>query len=255
MSALLEVRGVSKAFAGIRAVDDASLAVEGGSITALIGPNGAGKSTLFNCISGFVRADAGRIELAGRRIDRRPPHRIVRSGLGRTFQTARALTRMTVLDNVRLAAPAHPGERLWGAVARRAASRHRELEVTEQAHELLRLVRLDGHADALSGTLSGGQRKLLDLARILMAAPRLILLDEPVAGVAPALREELLAHVLDLRADRGLSFLIVEHDLGFVMQASDRVVVMNEGRVLMEGTPDEVRNDERVIDAYLGTRG
>jgi len=254
VSALLEVRGVSKAFAGIRAVDDASLVVEVGSITALIGPNGAGKSTLFNCISGFVRADAGRIELAGRRIDRRPPHRIVRAGLGRTFQTARALTRMTVLDNVRLAAPAHSGERLWGVVARRAASRRRELEVTEQAHELLRLVRLDGHANALSGTLSGGQRKLLDLARILMAAPRLILLDEPVAGVAPALREELLAHVLGLRADRGLSFLIVEHDLGFVMQASDRVVVMNEGRVLMEGTPDQVRNDERVIDAYLGTR-
>jgi len=255
VSALLEVRGVSKAFAGIRAVDDASLVVEVGSITALIGPNGAGKSTLFNCISGFVRADAGRIELSGQRIDRRPPHRIVRAGLGRTFQTARALTRMTVLDNVRLAAPAHPGERLWGAVARRAASRRRELEVTEQAHELLRLVRLDGHANALSGTLSGGQRKLLDLARILMAAPRLILLDEPVAGVAPALREELLAHVLGLRADRGLSFLIVEHDLGFVMQASDRVVVMNEGRVLVEGTPDEVRNDERVIDAYLGTAG
>ena len=255
MSALLEVRGVSKAFSGIRAVDDASLAIGAGSITALIGPNGAGKSTLFNCISGFVRADAGRIELSGQRIDRRPPHRIVRAGLGRTFQTARALTRMTVLDNVRLAAPAHPGERLWGVVARRAASCRRELEVTELAHELLRLVRLDGHANALSGTLSGGQRKLLDLARILMAAPRLILLDEPVAGVAPALREELLAHVLELRADRGLSFLIVEHDLGFVMQASDRVVVMNEGRVLVEGTPDEVRNDERVIDAYLGMAG
>ncbi len=255
MSALLEARGVSKAFAGVRAVDDVSLTVEAGSITALIGPNGAGKSTLFNCISGFVRADAGRIELAGRRIDRRPPHRIVRAGLGRTFQTARALTRMTVLDNVRLAAPEHPGEHLWGVVARRAAVRRREVEVTEQAHELLRLVRLDGHAGALSGTLSGGQRKLLDLARILMAAPRLILLDEPVAGVAPALREELLAHVLELRADRGVSFLIVEHDLGFVMQASDRVVVMNEGRVLMDGTPEEVRNDERVIDAYLGTRG
>ena len=255
MSTLLEARGVSKAFAGVRAVDDASLVVEAGSITALIGPNGAGKSTLFNCISGFVRADAGRIELDGHRIDRRPPHRIVRAGLGRTFQTARALTRMTVLDNVRLAAPEHPGEHLWGVVARRTAARRRELEVTETAHELLRLVRLDGHADALSGTLSGGQRKLLDLARILMAAPRLILLDEPMAGVAPALREELLSHVLELRADRGLSFLVVEHDLAFVMQASDRVVVMNEGRVLMDGTPDEVRNDERVIDAYLGTHG
>jgi ABC-type branched-subunit amino acid transport system ATPase component len=239
----------------VRAVDDASLVVQDGSITALIGPNGAGKSTLFNCVSGFLRPDQGRIELAGRRIDRRPPHRIVAAGLGRTFQTARALTRMTVLDNVRLAAPAHPGERLRDLVARRAAVRRRERDVTEQAYDLLQLVRLETHADALSGTLSGGQRKLLDLARILMASPRLILLDEPMAGVNPALREELLAHVLELRASRGITFLVVEHDLGFVMQASDRVVVMNEGHILMDGTPDEVRHDERVIDAYLGTHG
>ena len=253
MTALLEARGVTKSFAGVRAVDDASLVVEDRSITALIGPNGAGKSTLFNCISGFLRPDTGRIDLGGKRIDRSPPHRIVRAGLARTFQTARALTRMTVLDNVRLAAPGHPGERLDSLVLRRGAVRLREREVTEQALDLLRLVRLDTHADSLSGTLSGGQRKLLDLARILMASPRMILLDEPMAGVNPALREELLAHVLELRATRGITFLIVEHDLGFVMQASDRVVVMNEGRVLMEGTPDEVRGDERVIDAYLGT--
>ena len=253
MTALLEAHGVSKAFAGVRAVDDASLTVQDGSITALIGPNGAGKSTLFNCISGFLRPDAGRIELAGRRIDRRPPHRIVEAGLGRTFQTARALTRMTVLDNVRLAAPSHPGERLRGLATQRSAVRRRERDVTAQARDLLRLVRLDAHADVLSGTLSGGQRKLLDLARILMASPRLILLDEPMAGVNPALREELLAHVLELRGSRGITFLVVEHDLGFVMQASDRVVVMTEGRILMDGTPDEVRNDERVIDAYLGT--
>ncbi len=253
MTALLEARGVTKSFAGVLAVDDASLVVEDRSITALIGPNGAGKSTLFNCISGFLRPDAGHIDLGGKRIDRSPPHRIVRAGLARTFQTARALTRMTVLDNVRLAAPGHPGERLDSLVLRRGAVRLREREVTEQALDLLRLVRLDTHADSLSGTLSGGQRKLLDLARILMASPRMILLDEPMAGVNPALREELLAHVLELRATRGITFLIVEHDLGFVMQASDRVVVMNEGRVLTEGTPDEVRGDERVIDAYLGT--
>jgi ABC-type branched-subunit amino acid transport system ATPase component len=252
MSALLDARGVSKAFAGVHAVVDASLIVEPASITALIGPNGAGKSTLFNCISGFLRPDEGRIELAGQRIDRRPPHVIVRAGLGRTFQTARALTRMSVLDNVRLAAPAHPGESRVGLVGRRRAVRRREREVTAQAHDLLRLVRLDGHADALSGTLSGGQRKLLDLARILMASPRLILLDEPMAGVNPAVREELLDHVLELRASRKIAFLIVEHDLGFVMQASDRVVVMNDGAILMEGTPDEVRGDARVIDAYLG---
>jgi len=253
VTALLEARGVTKSFAGVRAVDDASLVVADRSITGLIGPNGAGKSTLFNCISGFLRPDAGHIDLGGKRIDRSPPHRIVRAGLARTFQTARALTRMTVLDNVRLAAPGHPGERLDSLVLRRGAVRLREREVTEQALDLLRLVRLDTHADSLSGTLSGGQRKLLDLIRALMAEPRILLLDEPMAGVNPALREELLAHVLELRATRGITFLIVEHDLGFVMQASDRVVVMNEGRVLMEGTPDEVRGDERVIDAYLGT--
>jgi len=253
VTALLEARGVTKSFAGVRAVDDASLVVADRSITALIGPNGAGKSTLFNCISGFLRPDAGHIDLGGKRIDRSPPHRIVRAGLARTFQTARALTRMTVLDNVRLAAPGHPGERLDSLVLRRGAVRLREREVTEQALDLLRLVRLDTHADSLSGTLSGGQRKLLDLARILMASPRMILLDEPMAGVNPALREELLAHVLELRATRGITFLIVEHDLGFVMQASDRVIVMNDGAILMEGTPDEVRGDARVIDAYLGT--
>lgn len=253
MSALLDARGVSKAFAGVRAVVDASLTVERASITALIGPNGAGKSTLFNCISGFLRPDDGRIELGGQRIDRRPPHDIVRAGLGRTFQTARALTRMSVLDNVRLAAPAHPGESLVSLVGRRRAVGRRERQVSEQAHDLLRLVRLDGHADALAGTLSGGQRKLLDLARILMASPRLILLDEPMAGVNPALREELLDHVLELRASREIAFLVVEHDLAFVMQASDRVIVMNDGAILMEGTPDEVRGDARVIDAYLGT--
>src|SRR4029079_3726226 len=186
VTALLEARGVTKSFAGVRAVDDASLVVADRSITALIGPNGAGKSTLFNCISGFLRPDAGHIDLGGKRIDRSPPHRIVRPGLARTFQTARALTRMTVLDNVRLAAPGHPGERLDSLVLRRGAVRLREREVTEQALDLLRLVRLDTHADSLSGTLSGGQRKLLDLARILMASPRMILLDQPVAAHHPA---------------------------------------------------------------------
>jgi ABC-type branched-subunit amino acid transport system ATPase component len=253
VSALLEVSGVSKAFGGVRAVDDASLSVEEGSITALIGPNGAGKSTLFNCISGFLRPDRGQIALAGRRIERLPPHAIVHAGLARTFQTARALTRLTVLDNVRLAAPSHPGECLRNLIARRGAVRRREAQVTEEAFRLLRLVRLEDYADALAGTLSGGQRKLLDLARILIASPRLILLDEPMAGVNPALREELLAHVLDLRATRGITFLVIEHDLAFVMRASDHVFVMAEGRVLTEGTPEEVRRDERVIDAYLGT--
>jgi branched-chain amino acid transport system ATP-binding protein len=227
----LEVHDLVRAFGGVRAVDGASLEVEPGSITGLIGPNGAGKSTLFNCITGFVRAQSGRVLLDGRRIERKASHRIARAGLVRTFQTPRALKRMTVLDNVLVP----------GGTSRRA-------------HELLELVRLDGYAHELAGTLSGGQRKLLDLVRALMTEPRILLLDEPMAGVAPALRVELLEHILALRRDRGLTFLIVEHDLDFVMRASDRVIVMNDGRVIAAGTPDEVRTNEQVVDAYLGTR-
>jgi branched-chain amino acid transport system ATP-binding protein len=227
----LEVHELVRTFGGVKAVDGASLEVEPGSITGLIGPNGAGKSTLFNCITGFLRPQSGRVLLDGRRIDRHATHRIARSGLVRTFQTPRALKRMTVLDNVLLAR-----DRL------------------ERAHELLELVRLDSHADELAGTLSGGQRKLLDLVRVLMTEPRVLLLDEPMAGVAPALRVELLELILALRRDEGLTFLVVEHDLDFVMRASDRVIVMNDGRVIAAGTPNEVRTNEDVVDAYLGTR-
>ena len=250
MSAHLEVHDVVRAFEGVRAVDGATLDVQAGSITGLIGPNGAGKSTLFNCISGFLRPQSGRVLLEGRRIDRRAPYTIARAGLVRTFQTPRALTRMTVLENVMLAAPGNGGERLGGSLA--PGARRREREVRGRAVELLELVRLDGHAGALAGTLSGGQRKLLDLVRALMAAPRILLLDEPIAGVSPTLRVELAEHVLALRDRDGVTLLIVEHDLDFVMRACDRVTVMNGGRVIAQGTPDEVRTDERVVDAYLG---
>ena len=250
MSASLDVEGVVRGFGSVRAVDGATLAVEPGSITGLIGPNGAGTSTLFNCVSGFLRPQSGRVLLDGRRIDRRPAHRIARAGLVRTFQTPRALRRMTVLENVVLAAPRHPGERL--GLAR--AGRGREREAQARAAELLELVRLQDHAGALAGTLSGGQRKLLDLVRALMAEPRILLLDEPMAGVSPSLRGELLEHILDLRRRDGITLLIVEHDLDFVMRACDRVVVMNDGRVIAQGTPEEVRRDENVVDAYLGAR-
>jgi branched-chain amino acid transport system ATP-binding protein len=252
VSAGLQVHDVVRAFDGVRAVDGASLDVEPGSITGLIGPNGAGKSTLFHCISGFLRPQSGRVLLDGKRIDGRAPHRIARGGLIRTFQTPRALTRMTVLENVMLAAPHHRGERLGGSLAARA--RRREREVRIRAAGLLELVRLDGHSGALAGTLSGGQRKLLELVRALMAAPRILLLDEPMAGVSPTLRVELLEHILALRERDGITLLIVEHDLDFVMRASDRVIVMNDGRVIAQGSPDEVRADERVVDAYLGAR-
>ena len=239
-----------RAFGGVRAVDGASFDAEAGSITGLIGPNGAGKSTLFNCVSGFLRPQSGRVLLDGNRIDRNSPHRIARTGLVRTFQTPRALTRMTVLENVMLAAQRNGGERLGGSLASKA--RRRERDVRARASELLELVRLDGHAAALAGTLSGGQRKLLELARALMAEPRILLLDEPMAGVSPTLRVELLEHILALRERDGITLLIVEHDLDFVMRASDTVIVMNNGRVIMQGSPSEVRADERVVDAYLG---
>jgi neutral amino acid transport system ATP-binding protein len=250
VSARLEVHDVVHAFDGVRAVDGATLSVEPNTITGLIGPNGAGKSTLFNCVSGFLRPQAGRVLLDGLRIDRRSPQRIARAGLVRTFQTPRTLARMTVLENVLLAAPHHPGEQLGGALL----GRRREREARARAQQLLELVRLDGQGDSLAGTLSGGQRKLLDLMRALMTGPRLLLLDEPMAGVSPTVRVQLLEHILGLREREGLTFLIVEHDLDFVMRASDRVIVMNEGRVIADGTPDEVRTDERVVDAYLGTR-
>jgi neutral amino acid transport system ATP-binding protein len=250
VSAALAVEEAVRAFDGVRALDGATLEVEPGSITGLIGPNGAGKSTLFNCVSGFLRPQSGRILLDGRRIDRRPAHRIARAGLVRTFQTPRVLARMTVLENVLLATPRHRGEKLGQALAGRA----REREARTHGGELLELVGLDGHASALAGTLSGGQRKLLDLVRGLMAEPRIMLLDEPIAGVSPTLRVELLGHILGLREREGMTLLIAEHDLDFVMRACDRVVVMNDGRVIAHGTPDEVRRDEKVVDAYLGAR-
>jgi neutral amino acid transport system ATP-binding protein len=250
VSAGLVVEEAVRAFDGVRALDGATLEVEPGSITGLIGPNGAGKSTLFNCVSGFLRPQSGRVLLDGRRIDRRSAYRIARAGLVRTFQTPRVLARMTVLENVLLGAPRHPGERLGGALAGRA----REREARARAGELLELVRLGGHASGLAGTLSGGQRKLLDLVRALMAEPRILLLDEPMAGVSPTLRVELFAHIVGLRERERITLLIAEHDLDFVMRACDRVIVMNDGRVIAQGTPEEIRRNEKVVDAYLGAR-
>jgi ABC-type branched-subunit amino acid transport system ATPase component len=250
--ALLEINGLSKRFGGVAAVADASCAVYGGTITALIGPNGAGKTTLFNVVSGFLRPDAGVIRFAGVRIDGLHAHAIARAGLVRSFQSPRILTRMTVLDNVMLAGRNQPGERLGaGFFAPRRVAR-REHEVRERALEMLSLVNLRPLAAAYAGTLSGGQRKLLELARALMTEPKMILLDEPMAGVAPALALELVDHIRRLRDRHRTTVFVVEHDMDIVMSISDRVIVMDYGRVIAEGTPEAVQHDERVIEAYLG---
>jgi neutral amino acid transport system ATP-binding protein len=249
---ILTVRGVSKQFGGVMAVDEATLDVRRGSITALIGPNGAGKTTLFNVLTGFSAPDSGRIEYDGRPIGGKAPHVIARRGMVRTFQITKALSAMPVIDNMMLAAPGQPGEHLIGLLARPAAARRREREVRERALELLATFGLREKADEYAGTLSGGQRKLLELARVLMVEPRFVLLDEPMAGINPTLGNRLLEHMAQLRAGRGVTFLFVEHDMDVVMGHSDRVVVMAQGRVIADDAPDVVRRDQRVIDAYLG---
>jgi neutral amino acid transport system ATP-binding protein len=249
---ILEIEAIYKHFGGIRAVNGAGFSVPKGSITALIGPNGAGKTTLFNIVTGFYRADSGSIRYEGNSIFGRSPDSIARRGMVRTFQITKALAAMPVIDNMMLAAPSQPGESLIGLLGKRGANKRREVEVEEQAMELLSTFSLDAKRDDYAGTLSGGQRKLLELARALMSDPNMVLLDEPMAGINPTLGRRLLEHMHDLRDNRDVTFLFVEHDMDVVMNHSDEVVVMANGAVVIKGPPEQVRSDERVIDAYLG---
>jgi branched-chain amino acid transport system ATP-binding protein len=250
--ALLDVDGVFKHFGGIQAVNGATFGIAPGSITALIGPNGAGKTTLFNVVTGFYKGDRGAVTFDGNSIFRHAPYEIAQRGMVRTFQITKSLAAMPVIDNMMLAAPDQPGERFMNLIVRPGAVRSRESEVREQSMELLEVFNLTQLANAYAGTLSGGQRKLLELARALMARPKLLLLDEPMAGINPTLGKRLLEHMQRLRKEQGVTFLFIEHDMEVVMNHSDRVVVMAEGAVIAEGEPHEVRGDQRVIDAYLG---
>jgi len=249
---ILQIEDLLKHFGGIAAVNGATLEVEENSVTALIGPNGAGKTTLFNVITGFYRAERGSVRFQGQQIVRRPPHVIARLGMVRTFQITKALAKMPVIDNMMLAAPSQPGEHLYNLVLRPGAARAREREVLARAEELLEVFQLGKLAHEYAGVLSGGQRKLLEFARALMTEPSMLLLDEPMAGINPTLGARLLEHMHQLRTERGMTFLFIEHDMEVVMGHSDKVIVMAEGRVIAQGPPETVRRDPRVIDAYLG---
>jgi branched-chain amino acid transport system ATP-binding protein len=248
---LLIVSGVQKRFGGLKALDGVSFEVVRGSITGLIGPNGAGKTTLFEVVSGLLPPDAGEIRLGPHRLDGRPAHEIARLGVARTFQIPRPLARLTVLENLMLYAKDQSGERLRSLVTGRRAIAAQDAALRSRAMEILELTDLAALGDAPAGTLSGGQKKLLELARVLMADPSLILLDEPGAGVNPTLMRSLVSAIRDLHA-RGMTFLLIEHDMDLITELCDPVIVLAEGRRLVEGPFAEVRRDSRVLEAYLG---
>jgi branched-chain amino acid transport system ATP-binding protein len=248
---ILVIDGLQRSFGGVKAVDVEHLEIPRGLITGLIGPNGAGKTTLFNLLTGFDTPDAGDWTFEGSSVGGRAAHRVARSGMVRTFQLTKALARMTVLENLMLGAAGQVGERITTALMP-WRWRRQEAEVLERAEVLMARFKLDHMRDEYAGTLSGGQRKLLEMARALMVEPSLVMLDEPMAGVNPALTQSLLGHVKDLRDRQGRSVVFVEHDMDVVFDISDWVVCLAQGRVIAEGPPEAIGANEAVIDAYLG---
>jgi ABC-type branched-subunit amino acid transport system ATPase component len=251
MAELLALEGVHKSFGGLQAVVDLSFTVAEGSITGLIGPNGAGKSTVTNLVAGEMAPDRGRIRFAGRDIAGEPPHRVARLGVLRTFQLARELGRLTVRENLLMAPYPQAGENMLLALAGAASVRRQEQELMARAEGVLRLFRLWDLRNELAANLSGGQKKLLELARAMMTRPRLLLMDEPTAGVNPALVDEILRHVLGLR-ELGVTILVIEHNLGVIESLCDDVIVMASGRLLSRGSLDDLRRNPDVVEAYLG---
>ena len=253
MSALLRTEGVCKAFGGVQALDGCSVEVEQGSIAGLIGPNGSGKTTLFNMITGYGRVDSGDVFLGDRKITNLPPDKVFGYGIGRTFQLTRVFSRLTVMENMIVGA--HHSERSQARGLRRlrnALARAGGPATRRRAMELLEFTGIAGHAGALAETLSYGQRKLLELSYVLMADPEIVLLDEPAGGVNPTLIGTIADRIRELNAG-GTTFLIVEHNMDFVMGLCDRVTVLDYGNAVVAGPPEVIRTDHRVLDAYLGT--
>jgi branched-chain amino acid transport system ATP-binding protein len=249
---LLDIRDVVKTFGGIRAVDGASLSVREQSITGLIGPNGAGKTTLFNVITGLYPTEEGTILFSDERIEQLLPHEVVARGVIKTFQVPREFKNITVLENLMLAAKGHVGENFGPIFLRPKRVWSREREVMERAQSLLEFFELGDLEQEFAKNLSGGQKKLLELARALMTDPVLVMLDEPVAGVNRTLAAKLLDWIDKLRQE-GLTFFIIEHDMDVVMSRCDTVIAMHQGKVLATGTPTEIKANEEVIETYLGT--
>lgn len=249
---ILGVDRVSKAFGGLMAVHDLSLEVTPRTITGLIGPNAAGKTTLFNLISGLYKPDSGAIYYNGARIDGLPPYRIFHKGICRTFQITRELKLMTVLENLMLVPPGQAGENLLHTWLQPWRVRTQERELMEKALEVLRFVNLADLRNEYAGNLSAGQKKLLELARTMMADPQLILLDEPGAGVNPTLLNRLVGYIQQLVFERGVTIFLIEHDMDLVMSTCNPVIVMNSGEKLAEGPPEVIRRDRQVLEAYLG---
>jgi branched-chain amino acid transport system ATP-binding protein len=249
---MLEIKKITKSFGGIAAVTDCSLRVEKNSITGLIGPNGAGKTTLFNLITGFYKPDSGLIHFKGERIDTLPPYRIFQKRIFRTFQITREFTKMTVVEN--LMSVHHPqiGEKIWNTWFRRKKVKDEEWAINANAIEVLEFVELIDLKDEYAGSLSGGQKKLLEIAKSIMAEPELVLLDEPGAGVNPTLMKKLVEKIKILSTEKHMTFFLIEHDMDLVMNLCNPVIVMSEGKKLTEGTPEYIKSHHEVLEAYLG---
>lgn len=252
MGKLLQVSDLSMQFGGLRAVDQVAFEVEAKQIVAIIGPNGAGKTTLFNCISGFYCPTGGRVMMAGEEITGNPSHKIARKGLVRTFQNIRLFKSMTVVENLMVAQHTRVNSNLLSGLFKSRNYRKREQQALERAHYWLERVGLLEFANREAGNLAYGQQRRLEIARCMVLEPKLLLLDEPAAGLNPRETSELDQLILALREENNLSILLIEHDMKLVMGISDHIVVLDQGMPIAAGTPDEIRNNERVIKAYLG---